>query len=336
MTVPIADAATDVQIEPYRPGDAGAVAQLWNRAIGDAFPLPEEVLHQVLERNPSHRREDALIAWTAGLPIGFAYSGLHRTEDPEMASHRQRAFLQAVVVDERWRRRGIGRLLTTQVLQPARQRRVARIEAGGGMFYLWPGAPLALPAAMPFLAALGFQPGQESFDLHGDTGGLDATSAQARLAAEGLRVDAAGEPDADLLLAFLFDEFGGEWWHETRWFLAQGGAPSDVLLMRDRDGAIVGLARIHTPQTRPIGPPHFWSGRRPDNAGGLGPIGIARRLRGQGLGSVLLAVALDRLRQIGLADVVIDCTSLLDFYGRLGFTPWITYRHASVATETVR
>ena len=90
-----------------------------------------------------------------------------------------------------------------------------------------------------------------------------------------LASEPAGDDDRDPLLAFLLREFGGEWWHETGWFLAQGGAPSDILLLRDRSGAILGLARTHTPRTRPIGPPHFWSGRRPANAGGLGPIGIA-------------------------------------------------------------
>lgn len=329
------DANTGLLIEPYRPEDALAVAQLWNRAIGDAFPLPDEVLHQLLERNPNYRREDALIAWADGGPIGFAYAGLHRSEAPEMESYRGRAFLHAVVVDEGWRRRGIGRRLAQQVLLPARERGVARIEAGGGMFYLWPGIPVELSSALPFCAALGFEPGTESFDLHAEVEQLDATQATARLESDGLRVDAAGEDDRSRLLAFLLAEFGGEWWHETGWFLAEGGAPSDILLLRDRHGTILGLARTHTPRTRPIGPPHFWSGRRPANAGGLGPIGIAERLRGQGLGLVLLTAALDRLRRMGLSDVVIDSTSLLGFYGPLGFEPWITYRHASAATENL-
>jgi hypothetical protein len=47
-------------------------------------------------------------------------------------------------------------------------------------------------------------------------------------------------------------------------------------------------------------------------------------------------MALDRLRTMGLADVVIDSTSLIGFYGHLGFEPWITYRHASVLTENLR
>jgi predicted N-acetyltransferase YhbS len=330
------DTEPELLIEPYRAEDAPAVARLWNRAIGDAFPLQEAVLQQLLERNPSYRREDALVARAHGQPVGFAYAGLHRSETPEMESYRRRAFLHAIVIDEAWRRRGIGRRLAMQVLLAARERGVARVEAGGGMFYLWPGIPAELPAALPFCVALGFEPGTRSFDLHGDVEHLDATEVKARLTSDGLRVDAAGEEDRELLLTFLLAEFGNEWWHETGWFLAQGGAPSDILLMREGDGTIVGLARLHTPRTRPIGPPHFWAGRRPANAGGLGPIGIAARLRGQGLGLVLLSVALDRLRTMELTDVVIDSTSLLGFYGRLGFKPWITYRHASARAEDLR
>jgi predicted N-acetyltransferase YhbS len=330
------DAATRLSIQPYRPEDAAAVVQLWNGAIGASFPLLEEVIHQLLERNPSYRPEDALVAWSQGEPIGFAYAGLHRSRAPEMESYRQRAFLHAVVVGAGWRRRGIGTRLAMQALLPARERGVARIEAGGGMFYLWPGVPAELPEAMPFCIALGFEPGTESFDLHGDVARLDSNEARARLESDGLRIDAAGEDDRGPLLAFLLGEFGGEWWHETGWFLAQGGSPSDFLLLRGRSDAILGLARIHTPLGRPIGPPHFWSGRRPANAGGLGPIGVASALRGRGLGLVLLTLALDRLRTDGLADVVIDSTSLMGFYGRLGFEPWITYRHASAATEKLR
>jgi predicted N-acetyltransferase YhbS len=329
------DAATGLVIQPYRPEDAAAVVQLWNRAIGGSFPVREEVIHQLLERNPSYRPEDALVAWAQGEPIGFAYAGLHRSTAPEMDSYRGRAFLHAVVVDDGWRRRGIGKRLAQEALLPARERGVARIEAGGGMFYVWPGVPAELPVGMPFCVALGFEPGTESFDLHANVARLDSAEARVRLESEGLRIDAASEDDRGPLLAFLLGEFGGEWWHETGWFLAQGGSPSDFLLLRDRGESILGIARLHTPLTRPIGPPHFWSGRRPANAGGLGPIGVAGALRGRGLGLVLLTLALDRLRADGLSDVVIDSTSLLGFYGHLGFEPWITYRHASAATENL-
>ena len=72
----------------------------------------------------------------------------------------------------------------------------------------------------------------------------------------------------------------------------------------------------------------FWLADAP-GAGGLGPIGIAARLRGRGIGRALLVSALDRLRGLGSTDIVIDDTTLLGYYGPHGFSPWITYRHAS-------
>ncbi|MEA2546939.1 MAG: hypothetical protein QOI09_2212, partial [Chloroflexota bacterium] len=56
---------------------------------------------------------------------------------------------------------------------------------------------------------------------------------------------------------------------------------------------------------------------------------------GQGLGRALLVVALDRLRQAGLNDVVIDLTSLLGYYGSHGFRPWMTWRHGAASVDRV-
>jgi len=163
---------------------------------------------------------------------------------------------------------------------------------------------------------------------------VDDASA-ALLREEHLTVQPATAADAADALAFLLAEFGGEWWHETSWFLARGGDPATLLLLRDASHRIVGLARIHRPDVRPIGPPHFWAARRPPAAGGLGPIGIAAERRGHGLGRALLVSALERLRMAGLTDVVIDLTSLLGYYGSHGFEPWMTWRHATASTDRI-
>jgi GNAT superfamily N-acetyltransferase len=321
---------SDVLLRPYEPAAAAHVVALWNRAIGGVFPLREAVLRQCLEDNPSARPEDAALAWERDRLVAFGYLGLHRMPDLETAVFRDRAQLQAVVVHPARRRRGLGRLIATQLARRARAHGHERLEAGGGMFYLWPGVPADLPGAVGFAQAIGFELGKPSYDLRGDVSGLtiDAETTQA-LDAAGLRVRPAAVGDRAAALAFLFAEFGGEWWHETRWFLDAGGDPAELLLLEDRAQRIVGLARIHGPATRPIGPPHFWAARRPPAAGGLGPIGIAAALRGRGLGRALLVVALDALRQRGLSDVVIDFTSLLGYYGPHGFRPWISYRRAS-------
>jgi GNAT superfamily N-acetyltransferase len=327
----------DVRLLPYEPAAAPHVVRLWNDAIGDTFPLRETVLRQCLEANPSARPEDGCLAWSeSGHLVGFGYAGFHRLDLAETATFRQRGQIQAVVVDPAVRRRGIGRRIVGRLGGMARDRGIERLEAGGGMFYLWGGMPDDLPGAAAFSEAIGFELGDVSWDLRGDVTELDGNGPPAALLRDhGLTVEPATAANAAGALAFLFAEFGGEWWHETSWFLAEGGDPATLLLLRDAGRRIIGLARIHRPDVRPVGPPHFWAARRAPAAGGLGPIGIAEERRGQGLGRALLVVALDRLRRAGLNDVVIDLTSLVGYYGSHGFRPWLTWRHGVAPVEAV-
>ncbi len=326
-----------LELRPYEPAAAPHVLALWWRALGEPYPLREAVLRQCLEGNPSYQPGDAIVAWKGGRAIGFAFIGLHRLSDPETAAQRARAWLQAVVVDPAWRRRGIGSDLVARLARIQPDGGPPTIEAGGGFSYLWPGIPTDLSDALPFATALGFRLADETYDLRGDVSGLTEDETAARLVAQaGLTVDAATAADRDGLLTFLIGESWAEWWQDMRRFLDDGGDPADVLLLRESgtDGrAIRGLARIHTPASRPVGPPLFWTARRPPAAGGLGPIGVAAALRGRGLGRALLAVALGRLRDLGLYDVVIDWTVLLRFYGPFGFRPWMTFRAATAPTD---
>jgi len=327
----------DTALEPYEPAAAPHVVRLWNDAIGGVFPLREAVLRQCLEANPSARPQDGCLVWSGGdRLVGFGYVGLHRLPGPETASFRERGQIQAVVVDPAFRRRGIGRLMAHSLAERAREAGVQQLEAGGGMFYLWGGIPEDLPGATAFAQAIGFEIEDTSYDLRGDVTGLRTDDASdALLRGLGLRVVPATAMDTPDALAFLLAEFGPEWWHETAWFLSQGGDPGSLLLLRDAADRILGLARIHRPDGRPIGPPHFWVARRRPGAGGLGPIGIAAEWRGQGLGRALLVVALDRLRREGLTDVVIDMTSLLGYYGSHGFRPWMTWRNGRAPVARV-
>lgn len=323
---------TDPLIRAFRPDDAPAVVELWNESLGERYPLRREVLELSLVANPHARPGDAAVAEADGRLVGFAYAGISRSDAPELADERGQAWLQAVVVAPSWRRRGAGGALVRTVARIGRETGADRLTAGGGLFYLWPAVPDDLPAAPPFLAALGFGfAADPSYDLRGDVSAMSATEtadAASRLEAAGLALMPAGDADRDPLLRFLLAEFSAEWWHDMGWFLEAGGDPAEVLLLRTGEGRIQGFARIHTPASRPPGWPMYWRSDSP-TAGGLGPIGLAAALRGRGLGRALLVAALDRLRRLGHPDVVIDDTTLLGYYGPHGFAPWITYRHAT-------
>jgi predicted N-acetyltransferase YhbS len=145
-----------------------------------------------------------------------------------------------------------------------------------------------------------------------------------RLMLRGMEVRPCRPADVPALLAFLAEEFPGMWWHDADRHLAAGGNPADWLLLRDA-GQVVGMVRVHHPASRPIGAASFWEPLRGPRAGGLGPIGLAKARRGEGLGKLLLAATLAHLRGLGVDDAVADWTDLLGYYQPFGFRIWKSY-----------
>jgi predicted N-acetyltransferase YhbS len=56
-------------------------------------------------------------------------------------------------------------------------------------------------------------------------------------------------------------------------------------------------------------------------------MGLSPALRGRGLGLTLLDRSVQHLARLGVEEMIIDWTVLLDFYGQVGFVPWKRYQH---------
>ena len=90
---------------------------------------------------------------------------------------------------------------------------------------------------------------------------------------------------------------------------------------------MLGFAHLFGPASAWIGPSIAWAADRPGRTGGLGPMGLSPAIRGRGLGLALLDRAAVHLARLGLDEMVVDWTVLLEFYGALGFVPFRHYRH---------
>jgi predicted N-acetyltransferase YhbS len=135
--------------------------------------------------------------------------------------------------------------------------------------------------------------------------------------------------EASALFAFLDATFPGRWRYTVAQFLAAGGSIGDVMGVVRRD-TVAGFALLFHPESRCIGPSTAWApaaGEAVVRTGGLGPMGVAPALRRRGLGLALLDRAMRYLASRGVEEMVVDWTILLDFYGKLGFTPCRRYRH---------
>ena len=116
------------------------------------------------------------------------------------------------------------------------------------------------------------------------------------------------------LLGFLEREFPGRWVFEAKEAITEGKDPESIVILWDKDKTeIVGYCMLSVDER---------------GYGGLGPIGIAKKIRGKHVGDYILNQSLQQLRKIGAVRVNIDWTILKDFYGQFGFKAERLYRAA--------
>lgn len=320
-------------IIPLDRRDVPSVVKLWNASLRE-FPLTEGLFLDRLRLDAMPSTSSLLAcAWLGRDLVGFGYL----TPRDRGATGPSPMRLQALVVDPGRRRTGIGTALARWLLNAAAQAGARTAEIGGGHDYLWPGIPAELGGAAEFVTAVGFDIHGTSYDLRSTAASIDlAREAAQSLDGLGVEVQAARPDQLPTIMTFVAREFDPDWAVDLQEDANDGLDPRDVLVASDPSGAIVAFARVHTPGSRPVAPPMFWAGRRGPTAGGLGPIGVASRWRGRGLGTAFLGGALTELARRGATDVVIDFTDRLAFYGRLGFEPWMTFRHATAEVPAMR
>jgi mycothiol synthase len=196
--------------------------------------------------------------------------------------------LRLLAVDRRHRRQGIGRRLLrdaeSRIAASGATRVVVAAEAGN---YFTPGVWADDRGSRTFLESHGFAPSAETDNLLADLRSLAAPPGTVRRATPAER---------EHVLAFIEREFGRIWRFEAA--PAFDATPPNVFLA-DVDGAPVGFA-IHESNNRGLGT--------------FGPTGVARALRGRGLGRDLLLASLADLRRLGYDRAVIPWTDALEFY----------------------
>ena len=319
--------ADDVDFSiPYTPDRGAALRAVWDAATGGRLPLTAELWRERVDTHPAFEPDDCRIAAAPdGTVAGFVISrrippALVRVH-PLLARDAGRGHILALAVHPAWQRRGIGRRLLAAAEARLHAQGVTRIVAWGPPGHLVPGPPVP-EGNLPFWTAAGYVEREVAVDLRRDLADWVAPPPPPAVAA-GAFAYRQGRPDeAPAILAFLRAAFPGSWSYHLTWAFARGYAPGDVTLLCDADEAIRGFCATFHPASGVLGGGSLYYGRMAVGQwGGLGPLGIAADVRGQGLGLGLVAAGVDYLYRRGVRDCGIDWTSLVAFYGRLGFTP---------------
>jgi len=325
-------AGARVAFVAFRPGLLSPILDVWGAAFGDAFPACEALLRQNTVEDPHFEPAGCRVACDhgTGRVLGFCIAKVAREPLGADGLLPDRGWISAIAVHPSAQRRGIGTALLRRAEAFLRRRRRARAVLGGDPAHFFPGVPLDR-IALAFFAARGYRLEGDAYDLRRRIAGY-RTPAAIRAAHPGLEIRPLRPGEEDALLAFLDATFPGRWRYDVARALAAGCDIADVVGVVRR-GRVLGFARLFPPGARRIGPSIAWTQRERSRVGGLGPMGIAPALRGRGLGLALLDRAIVRLAALGADEVVIDWTSLLGFYGKLGFVPWKRYRHGERSLE---
>lgn len=303
---------------PFHPSThLSALVSIWNAACGDDL-----VINQRLAAYNTRPATGAILAGRVALanaqPIGFVLASA-LPNDPQ-TSPRDLGWIDALAVAPMHQRRGIGSELLAWAEAWLREQGCARARLGGGLRYFAPGYPSALDN-LAFFQKRGYTPRANeprvcdlARDLH------DYVTTQRTNDAT---IRPANPDDANVILEFLWREFPGRWRFEFEEFLRARGRLADYLVLETARG-IAGTARLTFEDSeRPI--EQYYPQRLPRPWGRLGSIGISRDARGKGYGNALLDAGLRYLRERGVRGCIIDWTSLVEWYGKFGFTPYRWY-----------
>jgi GNAT superfamily N-acetyltransferase len=290
-------------------------ADIWNAACGADLAISSAFIAYNLRPSTGIERSGQ-IAWADGKPVGFVFVGA-----PVESASTPWGWLECMAVHPDYQKSGIGSALLTWAENWLRAHSVRRVHIAAGLRPFAAGLPEPLQTA-DFFQRRGYQtrPGSEyewdvARDLSDYTSVVTAETADLRLLQPG---------EEEELLDFLRREFPGRWLYEVQEYFKEGGRPTDYLVLRTAQTGLDGFCWLtFEDSVRPL--ERFYMHRLPRPWGQIGPLGVGKACRGQGLGAALIDAAICHVQQTGVRGCVIDWTSLLNLYARFGFQPYRKY-----------
>ena len=229
----------------------------------------------------------------------------------------ENGYIQLIVVSEKFRGNGIGRLLLQKAEEWLAREGVRRVQLGGGGGYLWQGVP---DGGQDWFLHRGYSIDEVSIDMTMDLRLYVYPAWVDRRLPAGIVFRNAVPGDFDKLMIALTDEDLADWKPYYR-ILIEEGRYGDIFVAQE-DDEIVGMVMGSCNES-------IWQERMEKPVGELACMGVIRSCRGRGIGKALAAKVTDDLKRRGMTTGYLRWTWLEDWYGSLGYQRWETFHMMS-------
>lgn len=301
------------------------IVKLWNSCIGTVYPMDMKLFEHNLSADINWKK--ILCCYDDERLAGFIIYKQWTEKSGEIEPKRTFAYINSLCVDIGYRGRGIGTKLLAGAEEELQGRGAEKIYFGADHFHFFPGVPMEAKGLEDFISKRGYETSKAQYDMICDLTAGYIDSLLKPLSTEDGNVSiCVMKPEyREELFSFLKRSFGGRWYGEIIRHYSMGMEDRDLVVIKNGN-EIAGFCHIYDCKSKTLGPGIYWRKLLGQNFGGLGPLGISKDIRGRGLGLELLKKSILLLKEREVHNMVIDWTTLVEFYGKLGFVPWKMYK----------
>ncbi len=281
--------SNNVRIRPYQGGEEASLVALWNKClVRDPITINAFLRKVVLDPNfDPVTAAGCYVAEDNGTPLGFIRSVVRTYPNDGLGLEEDRGWISVIYVDPAYRRRHIGTALLEKALDFLREknRRIVIVcgLTGSAPGYVFPGVDIdTYVDAFHFFKAAGFEVDHYPVSMERDL--LDfavpdwAKELETKFNSAGIAIQPLNQTLVKALLAFLRENFPGDWGTEARDKLRRGSHLDEIIVAIDND-RVLGYCQYEGE--------HF------------GPFGVSKEMRGQGLGALLFCKAAAAIKAKG-------------------------------------
>lgn len=288
--------------------------KLWNDEMGLIYPITLKAFYQNVI---NYSEKDGLVAYYDNQVKGFII--LKQFSDNKLVDYTNNLFISLFYVSKKYRRQGIGTKLFDFADEICGRK---DLIIGKDIHNFFPGVPTDFDNLTDvWLEKRGFTGYRYTHDL------ISRNPKSYEIKNEEVVYKYCEDEEKDKLIEFVERNNWKRWALEVEeYFLNKKENDEKAYIIGLLNGEIISFVRVNTNEMNIVGYNVMWQNRF-EKLGGIGPLGVDKEQRKNGLGKDMMSIAIKDLLNKGCHEMMIDWTGLMELYSKFNFEVWKSYKY---------